>query len=521
MAVKRLLQIRPQLDDGSGVLLSNGRLFFYAAVSSTKQNTYNSSSGSVANANPIVLNARGEIPGEVWGTVGQTYKIGLAIAGSDDPPASFIWSEDNVACINDITSAIDEWIAGPAPTFIAATSFSLVGDQTTEFHIGRRLKTINSGGTVYSTITNAAFAVVSTITVENDASTLDAGLSAVSLGIIRQSNTSEPAQIDNAPVVVNRGDRTKRQRLSAANLTAGATRVLTLQDADISLGNITIPAKGRLTLTTGTPVTAADVTGATTVFYTPYQGNTIQLYDGTDWNTHKFTELSQLTTDATKSPAAVANSSNYDIFVWIDSGTLRATRGPLWSSDTARGAGAGTTELEFFEGRLVNKVAITNGPGVRKGHYVGTVRSNASAQINDSLALRGVWNNYNRVSRTGQSTSSGTTASSSYGEINSAGRVQFIVGIVEESYNFDIVADVTHNAANGYVFTAVGLDSTSVVTGQAVTTWISSAGNPLPGVARTHSYPSIGFHFATLLGKLNVAGTATWNSFTVTCVTNG
>src|SRR5688572_30068462 len=65
-------------------------------------------------------------------------------------------------------------------------------------------------------------------------------------------------------------------------------------------------AKGRLTLTTATPVTSADVTGATTVYFTPYNGNEVELYDGADWVVKTFSELSQTTSDSTKSPAAVA-----------------------------------------------------------------------------------------------------------------------------------------------------------------------------------------------------------------------
>lgn len=194
MAVKRLLQVRPQYDDSNGALASNYRLFFYAAGSSTKQNTYNSSTGTVANSNPITLNALGEIPGEVWGTVGQTYKIGFAIAGVDDPPASFIWTEDNVAGINDATVTLDQWIAGPAPTYISATSFTLVGDQTSAFHVGRRLKTTNSGGTIYSTISASVFGALTTVTVINDSGVLDSGLSAVSYGLVAADNTSLPWQ---------------------------------------------------------------------------------------------------------------------------------------------------------------------------------------------------------------------------------------------------------------------------------------------------------------------------------------
>jgi hypothetical protein len=47
---------------------------------------------------------------------------------------------------------------------------------------GRRLKTTNSGGTIYSTITNSVFGALTTVTVVNDSGTLDSGLSAFCLG---------------------------------------------------------------------------------------------------------------------------------------------------------------------------------------------------------------------------------------------------------------------------------------------------------------------------------------------------
>lgn len=190
MAVKRLTNLKIQYDDGNGLLASGYRLFFYAAGSSTKQNTYNSSTGLVANLNPIVLNSLGEAPGEIWLTAGQSYKVGFAIPGSDDPPASFVWTEDVIAGVNDTTTTIDQWIAGPAPTFIGATSFSLAGDQTSTFSVGRRLKTTNTSGTIYSTISASVFGAVTTVTVINDSGVLDSGLSAVSYGLISALNSS-------------------------------------------------------------------------------------------------------------------------------------------------------------------------------------------------------------------------------------------------------------------------------------------------------------------------------------------
>lgn len=163
----------------------------------------------------------------------------------------------------------------------------------------------------------------------------------------------------------------------------------------------------RLTLSTGTPVMTSAVTGATTVYATPYGGTQVPIWNGTTFvSTDTGGELSQATTDGTKSPAAVTTNSNYDIFAWDDGGTIRATRGPAWTSGTARGTGAGTTELDLVDGVYVNKIAISNGPAAGYGTYLGTIRSNASSTIDWSLGGASaagtainltVWNMYNRV----------------------------------------------------------------------------------------------------------------------------
>src|SRR3990167_6725090 len=143
--------------DSSGNPLSGGLLYFYAAGSSTPQDTYTTSAGSVANANPVVLNsggypASGGSVVEIWFTASVSYKAVLKTSAGVT-----VWTRDNLSGINDVSSTSDQWETGPAPTYIGATSFSLVGDQTTEFHVWRRVKTTNSGGTIYSTITVSAY----------------------------------------------------------------------------------------------------------------------------------------------------------------------------------------------------------------------------------------------------------------------------------------------------------------------------------------------------------------------------
>src|SRR5207302_1105083 len=126
-----------------------------------------------------------------------------------------------------------------------------------------------------------------------------------------------------------------------------------------SFVSLPISPQGRLTLASGTPVMTSDQAAKTTVYYSPYVGQFVPIYDGTRFiATDTGGELSQATTDTTKSPAAVAANSNYDVFVWNDAGTVRATRGSAWTSDTARGTGAGTTELQRLNGIWTNKNAI-------------------------------------------------------------------------------------------------------------------------------------------------------------------
>ncbi len=184
----------PQFELSDGTPAVGCRLFAYVAGSvGTKQNTYTDSTGGVANANPVVLNALGMPTTEWWWTAGQTYKVVYAPPGTDDPPNSPIRTWDNLKGENDVTAALDQWITGPTPTFVSTTSFTLVGDQTTAFHVGRRVKTSNSGGTIYSTITVSAFAALTTITVANDSGVLDSGLSSVSYGLLSDTNHSVPS----------------------------------------------------------------------------------------------------------------------------------------------------------------------------------------------------------------------------------------------------------------------------------------------------------------------------------------
>lgn len=236
------------------------------------------------------------------------------------------------------------------------------------------------------------------------------------------------------------------------------------------------PPQGRLTLQTVTPVMTTTQSAKTTIYYTPYIGNQIPIYDGTTFRNIATAEISVLTTDTTKSPAAIGASKVNDWFVWDDAGTIRLGHGPDWTSDTARSAG---TALVMVNGILLNNASITNGPAASRGTYVGTTRSNGSSQLDWTLgtsaagggaAVLNVWNAYNRVNvatRVQDSSASYTYTSATIRQARaSAGnQASYVVGLATDAVSASNSTYVT-TVAVAFATATVGLnfDSTSTNT---------------------------------------------------------
>ena len=101
-----------QFFDNNGVPLAGGLIYTYAAGTTTPQATYTSNSGSIAQANPIVLDASGRVPsGEIWLTQLLTYKFVLQTS-----VGTTIGTYDNISSI-----------AGSIPTI---ADFTGTGSQT-------------------------------------------------------------------------------------------------------------------------------------------------------------------------------------------------------------------------------------------------------------------------------------------------------------------------------------------------------------------------------------------------------
>jgi len=353
VAVKLLFNRIPTFIDSAGDPLDGGLLFTYAAGSSTKQSVYTTSAGSVAHSNPIVLNSRGEpTSGAMWGTTGETYKFVLAPSTDTDPPTASIWTIDNVPPINDTTVTIDEWVSGPAPTFIGTTSFSLIGDQTTVFHVGRRLKTTNTGGTIYSVITVSAFTTLTTITVVNDSGELDSGLSAVSYGLLSEINPSlNHVTLSTAQTISGVKTYTK------ATWTAEGANIASAADCDIWGG-----ADGGTVHVTGT--TQIDDWGTA-----PQAGAWMRvIFDGAlllNYNatTNDVDTGADITTVANDSAIVYARStSSYQVFYRRKDGTALKAYAKFLDSDTGASAASLTLTVGIdstYDEYLIKLTGIT------------------------------------------------------------------------------------------------------------------------------------------------------------------
>ena len=70
--------VAAQFFDNNGVILSGGKLYTYAAGTTTPAATYTSSSGGTAHTNPIILDSAGRVAtGEIWLTDTTQYKFVL------------------------------------------------------------------------------------------------------------------------------------------------------------------------------------------------------------------------------------------------------------------------------------------------------------------------------------------------------------------------------------------------------------------------------------------------------------
>jgi hypothetical protein len=249
---------------------------------------------------------------------------------------------------------------------------------------------------------------------------------------------------------------------------------------------------GRLTLTSATPVTSTDVLAATTIYFTPYNGNQIATYSGSAWSISTFTEKSVAVPATTSTP--------FDVFI-VDA-TL-ALETVNWTNDTTR-----ATALVLQDGIYVKSGATTR-------RYLGTGRTTTvSGQCEDSLVKRYLWNVSNRLIRnmlvndlTGTWTYTTNTMRQANG--STANQLDFVIGLSEVPVLADLQCAVRNIGGSANLAVAIGLDVTND-TKSNVTGLVAYGTNVRLLRAVYTGYPSAGRHFLAWLEVSEVTGTTTW-----------
>jgi len=126
-----------QFFDDNGNPLTGGKVYTYAAGTTTPLATYTTSTGAVANTNPIILDAAGRTPNEIWLVAGTLYKfivqtsVNVLVGTYDGLPAindpysinSLLGSVTGTNAIAAVaTPSITAYAAGATYAFIAANT---------------------------------------------------------------------------------------------------------------------------------------------------------------------------------------------------------------------------------------------------------------------------------------------------------------------------------------------------------------------------------------------------------------
>ena len=271
--------------------------------------------------------------------------------------------------------------------------------------------------------------------------------------------------------------------VTAGTVNDSVGSMATLRAAIAAIQSAYPTCNGRLTLESGVPVSTTDQATKGTLYFTPFRGNQIGLYDGASaWAVLAFSELSI-------SLSGLTASKPYDVFVYNNSGTATLEL-LVWTNTTTR-----ATALTLQDGIYVKSGATTR-------RYVGTILINASGNdCDDTLANPGVWNLYNQADRPvafiGSGTASWVTPGGAYRSTgnNSANSINILVGLAGVSaMNLQASNLASLDDGNGYMGSGIGIDSSTTnsaqvtESGQGATTIAAS----IVTYATYNGYPALG-----------------------------
>jgi hypothetical protein len=244
--------------------------------------------------------------------------------------------------------------------------------------------------------------------------------------------------------------------------------------------------QGRLTLSSACAVTTSGITGATSIYFLPYDGDKIALYSGSSWSNYTIT-------NGSVAPSTSA-CTVFDIFAY-PSGSNVILETLDWSGSSVR-ATTLTTQ---------NGVYVKNGDSTRR--YLGTCRTTGvGGQTQDNGTKRFCYNYYNRVIR------SLTTGDSNSHTYNGADRkwnnsdtnnlVEYVSGIVDYNIQGFLYCQI-RSGTSGSAYVSLYRDGTSSATG------LNYNNQDITAVSMTSFSSGLGYHYLQVYETSSATSTFT------------
>lgn len=176
--------------NNNGTPCANGRLHVIGANTSPPSGNLPSwidKAQTIVNTNPIILDALGQC--SLWLEAGKVYDLILKddqLGANTGTPGSTIRTYEDVSGASSALIAPTQWVVtGLTPSFANSRTFTVVGDQTSIYSVGRRVRTLNTGGIKYGTIIASVYGVVTTVTLgfQNNTDAIDSGISSADVGL--------------------------------------------------------------------------------------------------------------------------------------------------------------------------------------------------------------------------------------------------------------------------------------------------------------------------------------------------
>ena len=251
-------------------------------------------------------------------------------------------------------------------------------------------------------------------------------------------------------------------------------------------------AQGRLTLAPGNAVPSTDQVSMSSVFYTPYNGDYIALWNAAEsrWDLRQFTELSLFLSGA-------SSGTNYDIFAFWNGTEVELER-VVWNTDDARDP---STQISQRNGVWVKTVD--------NRRYLGTIRTTFSGVTEDSRQNRFVWNVQNKVSRPlvwQSNTSSWTYSGATWRAINNdvLARVQIVAGLPDARVDLVAMLNVRDSGFGGIAKNATTIP-TSVDDGIAGDP-VSQPGDTIGHYSALKAQNLFGYNFFQMIERVIIGG---------------